>query len=125
MYEKGIVLVVVMLVLLIVSLLALNLLNSSLLETKMSNYYQNKACAFYRAENYLSQYEQEILGGGKITNAEIIDTAICGVTFYRVFASVTHNTVLSKLQSTLAKIDVTKHCNPKPKVKETIPSHII
>jgi Tfp pilus assembly protein PilX len=124
-HEKGMVLIVVILFLSVVSLLALNLLNTSLLETKMSNYYQNKARTFYQAENYLIQSEQAILRGEQIANAEIIDAGICGVTFYRVFAEAKYNAVHSKLQSTLAKINDLSICNPKPMVKQGRQSFLV
>jgi len=124
-HEKGMVLVMVLLFLSVISLLAINLLNTSLLETKMSGYYQNKSKSFYQAENYLAQSEQAILAGEKIANAEIIDTDVCGVTFYRVFASAEHNSAQSKLQSTLAKIDDLSHCDPKPNVREGRQSFLV
>jgi Tfp pilus assembly protein PilX len=116
--EKGMVLVVIMLFLLIVSMLALNLFNTSLLETKMSCYYQSKTHAFYMAENYLTQYEREILAGGQVAGAKVIDSSLCGVTFYRVIASAKYNGAPSNLQSTLVKTDNTIHCDPKPNIKQ-------
>ncbi|CAL7963881.1 type IV pilus assembly protein PilX [Gammaproteobacteria bacterium] len=117
--EKGMVLVVVMLFLLITSFLALTLLNTSLLETKMSDYYQNKARAFYKAEDILEKREQEIISG-KIISPEITEIKnanVCGATFYRITASAKHNTVQSELQSTFAKIAKPDDCTPKPNIK--------
>ncbi|EKE00782.1 MAG: hypothetical protein ACD_21C00274G0001 [uncultured bacterium] len=111
--EQGMVLVIVMLFLLITSLLALSLLNGSLLETKMSSYYQDKVRAFYLAEDYLAQYEQEILAGREVAGAKIIDAGVCGATFYQITANAKHNAVVSKLQSTFVKVDDTAHCDPK------------
>jgi Tfp pilus assembly protein PilX len=124
-HEQGMVLVMVILFLSVVSLLALNLLNASLLETKMSSYYQNKAQAFYQAENYLTQSEQAILRGEQIANAEIIDADVCGVTFYRVFANAECHGAWGKLQSTLAKIDDLSHCEPKPNIKQGRQSFLV
>jgi Tfp pilus assembly protein PilX len=116
-HEKGMVLVIMMLFLAVISLLALNLLNTSLLEVKISSYYHNKVRAFYLAENYLTQYEQEILAGKKVSSAEVVDTSICGVTFYRVFAGAKYKEAPSNLHSTLVKIGDTTHCDPKPNIK--------
>jgi len=117
--EKGMVLVVVMLFLLGVSLLALTLLNTSFLETKMSSYYQNKAHAFYKAEDILEQREREIMSE-KIVSPEITEIKnanVCGANFYRITASAEHNAVQSKIQSTFAKIVKPDDCTPKPNIK--------
>lgn len=117
--EKGMVLIIVMLFLLIISFLAINLLNTSLLETKMSNYYYNKTHAFYIAENNLEKYELEILEG-KIKSAEIteiVDANVCGATFYRITACAKYNEVLSILQSTFAKIGDPSKCNKTLNIK--------
>lgn len=114
------VLVTVMLLLVVISLLALNLLNTSLLETKMGDYYQSKSQAFYLAEKYLGHYEQEILLDNNLANATVIANDEC-VTFYRVVASATYNTVSSKLQSTLAKIS----CDPPFKIKQGRQSFLV
>ena len=117
-HEQGMVLVIMMLFLAVISLLALNLLNASLLEVKMSNYYLDKMRAFYLAENSLIQAEQEILAGKKVSSVEVIDTSVCGVTFYRVFASAKYKETPSDLQSTLAKVGDTTQCDPKPNIKQ-------
>lgn len=108
---------IVMLFLTMMSLFALYLFNTSLLETKMTNYYQNKIQAFYKAETLLIQYEYEVLSGKNIVSAELIDsTSSCGVVFYRIIAEAEYNGARSKLQSTLAKLDSSIHCDLKPKV---------
>lgn len=119
---QGMVLVSVMLLLVVTSLLALTLLNTSFLEAKMSHYYQNKFQAFYLAEKYLEQYEQEILLDNKLTNANIIANDGC-VTFYRVIAISKYNAVYSKLQSTVAKVSAS--CNPLPRVKQGRQSFLV
>ncbi|MEI8054923.1 MAG: PilX N-terminal domain-containing pilus assembly protein [bacterium] len=110
------VLVAVMLFLSVVSFLALSLLNTSLLETKMSGYYQNKTHAFYKAESILEKREQEI-AAGKIVSPEITEIKnanVCGVIFYSITASAEYNT---KLQSTFAKIVSPHNCTPKTSIK--------
>jgi Tfp pilus assembly protein PilX len=117
--EKGMVLVIVMLFLSVVSFLALTLLNTSLLETKMSTYYQNKTQAFYKAEDTLEKREQEILSG-KITSPEITEIKnanVCGATFYRITASAEYNKAQSKLQSSFVKIVKPDGCVPKSSIK--------
>ena len=116
--ERGMVLVLVTLFLSVISLLALNLLNGSLLETKMSRYFHDKTRAFYMAENYLEQYEQTILDGGEVKTAAVIDTSLCKVTFYRVFASAEYHQASSRLQSTLAKVGDIAQCAIKPNIKQ-------
>lgn len=113
------ILITVMLFLLILSFLALSLLNTSLIEIKMSGYFQNKIFAFYKAENLLEKYEQEIIDG-KIANAEtseIISTGICGVIFYRIIARAGYNGVLSVLQSVFVKANNLNQCKPAPNIK--------
>lgn len=117
-FEKGMVLLVVMLFLSIISLLALNLLDASLLETKMSSYYQDRIQAFYKAENLLEQYERGILNGEKVVSAEMIDDSICGAVFYRVAANATYHEIESKLQSFFVKIGDTTRCDQKPNITE-------
>jgi Tfp pilus assembly protein PilX len=118
-YEKGMVLLVVMLFLSIVSLLAIELLNTSLLETKMSNSYRDKVYAFYEAEKRLKRYEREIVEHGNTENAKIIDDrSVCGAVFYHVVASAKVNGAQSKLQSTFAKNIDSAYCDePKPITK--------
>ena len=117
--EKGMALVVVMLFLSIISFIASSLLNTSLLEIKMSNYYNNKAHAFYMAENILEKYEQEILNN-EITSPEITeirDANVCGAFFYKIIATAKYNHVVSMLQSSFAKIIPTDSCAKIPNIK--------
>lgn len=121
------VLVVTMLFLLVISFLALNLLNISLLETKMSGYSQNKVCAFYKAEKNLEQLEQEIIDE-KIAGVEIdkiTSSDGCLATFYRVTASAEYNGALSELQSTFVKITATNPCDLKKHIKPGRQSFLI
>lgn len=125
--DLGITLIVVMLFLLVASFLALSLLNTSLLETKMSGYYRDKAYAFYKAENNLEKYEQEILDG-KIVSAAITGIAnagVCGATFYRVVANAEYHGMSSILQSTFAKVGNLDQCKPMPNIKPGRQSFLI
>ena len=127
MLEKGMVLVVTMLFLLVISFLALNLLNTSLLETKMSGYSHNKVLAFYEAEKNLERLEQEITDGktAGIEIDKIIGSDDCRATFYRITASAEHNGAQSELQSTFVKITDTNPCALKKDIKPGRQSFLI
>ena len=116
--QTGMIFIVVMLFVFILSLLTMSELESTLLETKMSNYDSNKMQTFYRAENLLIQYEQKIAQGEKTASAEIIDNDICGITFYRITVAEKRNGASSILQSTFAKIGDITHCDPKPIIQQ-------
>ena len=114
MLEKGMVLVVTMLFLLVISFLALSLLNTSLLETKMSGYSKDKVLAFYKAENNLERFEQEIIDGiAGIEIDKITGSDGCRAIFYRVTANAEYNGAQSELQSTFVKITSTNPCDLK------------
>jgi Tfp pilus assembly protein PilX len=102
--EKGIILILTMLFLSIASMLAVSLLNITLLENKTNNYYTNKLKAFYKAEELLIKYENEVINHNNMQHAEIIDDeSVCGATFYRVTAFYKYGKISSKLQSVVAK----------------------
>ena len=116
--QGGMILILALILMLLLSLLMLSAIETSLLETKMSNYDSNKMQTFYRAENLLIQYEQKIAQGEKTASAEIIDNDICGITFYRITVAEKRNGASSILQSTFAKIGDITHCDPKPIIQQ-------
>lgn len=123
----GMVLVITMLFLLVISFLALNLLNTGLLETKMSGYSKNKALAFYEAEKNLEHLEQEIIDR-KIAGVEIDKITSndgCCAIFYRVTASAEYKGAQSELQSTFVKITGTNPCDLKKDIKPGRQSFLI
>lgn len=126
-HAAGIVLVIVMLFLAVISFLTINILNMTLLETKMNIYYQNKFQAFYQAEATLEQLEQEIIVGAIKSKAikKISDDDICGATIYSIIAKAKYNTAISKLQSIFVQIDNNIICNPKPNIKPGRQSFLI
>jgi Tfp pilus assembly protein PilX len=108
--EAGMVLIFTMLFLLIISCIAASIFNTSLLETKMSAYYQSKMQAFYKAENQLKKYENELINNKHLTNSIIIDTDNCGAIFYQITSTVEYNNAISKLQSTFVTLAANNTC---------------
>lgn len=114
---KGFVLVTVLLFVFILSLLALTLSQVSLMETKMSGYYQEKILSLVDAENKLIK-DEGILATGQIPREAILITdTVCGVKFYRLTAAGKFGATKSVVQSTFVKIGDVSHCDPKPKIK--------
>lgn len=115
--QCGAALVAVMLFLMVLTILVISMLQSGLLETKMSEYYKNNSALFYAAERQLEKYEQQLAKGEQVRAATIIDAAVCGTTFYRV-NSVIHNGESGiRVQSTFAKVGDILSCDPKPQVQ--------
>lgn len=112
--NNGMVLISSLLLLLTVTLLATSALQNSLLEVKMGTNFHSRELAFQDAEKKLLTKEQ-LLKNGKIGDAQIISQAVCGITFYRVFAS--DRTNIINLQSTVAIVGDTSKCDPKPIIK--------
>ena len=100
------------------SLLALTLVQVSLMETKMSAYYQEKTLSLINAENKLLKDESVFAAGQVPHDAVLITDEICGVKFYRIITSGKFGATISVLQSVFAKIGEVEHCPIKPKVKE-------
>jgi len=115
-HTNGFILVTTMLFLLVVSLLAISVLNMNLLEDKMNIFHQDKIRAFYKAENILLDAERRILVGLDVSNIQIVDTNICGVTFYRLIVEAEYHGAKSILQSVFAKISNFENCPSKPNI---------
>jgi hypothetical protein len=111
--ESGFILVTTMLFLLVLNLLAFSALEVGLLESKMSSFYRDKVESFYKAENKLLQLEGELGGDQELDNIKVIDTNICGVTFYRLSVNSKYRSAKTCLEAIFAKIDETKICDPK------------
>lgn len=118
-YENGTILLSVMMFIVIITSLALFILQSSVLENKMSIAYFSKISAFYKAENDLSKYEKRILDGGSVKGniaQKLDDYGNCaGVEFYRITVAAKDESV--KLQSTMAKLGDIAKCSPKPNIR--------
>ncbi len=111
---KGTILISALLFLLILTLLTISISQTSLLENKMSSNYQDGIFALQRAEINLIKKEQQIGRSNKLpAGVEIISTAVCGVTFYRVKAEGKYKETKRILQSTFAIIGDTTHCHHK------------
>lgn len=115
--ESGAILVTTLLFLVIVTLLTLSVIQVGLLETKMSQNYQDKIFATQMAEIKLVQLEERLRKGG-VANSQmtLISDTLCGVKFYRVTAVGTYHTANSTVQSTYVVIDPNASCNPKPEI---------
>jgi Tfp pilus assembly protein PilX len=110
------VLLTVLLFLTMISVLVLAMLDTSLLETKMSNNYLNKMQLFYSAEAKLKQNERAILSNQIPAGAELMQQ-ICGIDLYQVIIEMNDTTSSKiKLQSTVAKVGDISKCDPKPKI---------
>lgn len=109
--QTGYVLISVLFFLTVLYVLATGLLETTLLETKMSANYAEQTDNLYTTEQTLVGYEQKILNGSPPSNAKkiepAIDSAICGIAYYRVTASHTHGMNSTVLESTFAKIEDT------------------
>lgn len=114
----GMILIIVMLFVAILSLLIITLLQSNILETKISIYNKNLAVAESIAASNLLTYEKEILQGDPPAKyVHLIDKEdVCGVQFFEVTAPGTFGTSSVNLQSTFAKI-VDNNCSPKPVIQ--------
>jgi Tfp pilus assembly protein PilX len=114
---KGTILISALLFLLILTLLAMSILQTGLLENKMSTNYQDGIFALQRAEINLTKKEQQISRSNKLpAGVEMISTAVCGVTFYRVKAEGKYGEAKRVLQSTFAIINNAAHCRHKPSI---------
>ena len=115
--EKGMVLLTVLLFMTMISILVLAMLDTSLLETKMSNNYLNKIQLSYLAEAKLKQNERATLSNQISAGAELMQQ-ICGVDFYRVIVEMNDASGSKiKLQSTVAKVGDVSKCDPKPRIQ--------
>lgn len=111
---EGAILISALLFLLILTLLAISISQTGLLENKMSSNYQDGIFALQRAEINLTKKEQQIDRSNKLpAGVEIISTAVCGVTFYRVKAEGRYREAKRVLQSTFAIINNSTHCRHK------------
>jgi len=110
--QNGFVLVTVLLLLTVITMVVMRVVESSVLESKMSNYLAQKTIAFYKAETELTKAEDDILQGktGKYRNIQ----HECGVEFYLATGSSEFHGAAVALQSTVAVVDKSKHCNPPP-----------
>lgn len=116
-YERGFVLVTVLLLLAVISMVAMGMVEDSLLESKMSNYWEQKTIAFYKAESSLSKAEDEILQGKNRKKYRHIQQE-CGVDFYLAEAKTTYHDAAVNLQSSVAVVDKSAHCQSPPREKE-------
>jgi Tfp pilus assembly protein PilX len=111
---KGTILISALLFLLVLTLLVMSILQTGLLESKMSTNYQDGIFVLQKAEINLTKKEQQIGRSNKLpVGVEIISTAVCGVTFYRVKAEGEYQKAKQSLQSTFAIINNTAHCRRK------------
>jgi len=111
---KGTILISALLFLLILTLLAMSISQTGLLENKMSSNYQDGIFALQRAEINLIKKEQQIGRSNKLpSGVDIMSTAVCGVTFYRVRAEGKYGETKRVLQSTFAIINDATHCRHK------------
>ncbi len=116
--ESGAVLVTTLLFLVIVTLLTLSVIQVGLLETKMSQNYQDKIFATQMAEIKLVEIEKQLLQGKSQSSGQVIliSDELCGVKFYRVTATGTYHNANSTVQSTYAMVGDTSSCASAPDV---------
>ena len=124
MRESGFILITVLLFTLMLSLIITALVRISLMESKMSDYYQTKVLSLIDGENKLIKDEADLAAGKVPRDAELIPDKTCGVKFYRIKV-VNQKSVASGLSSTYAKLVDASHCGQKPKIKEGRKSFII
>lgn len=108
----------VLVILMVLTCLAMSLLNTCLLESKMSEFFRDQLQACYQASERLSEYETKIAQGKKIVEAEAISDDICGVVFYRITAEGSHHLTKCEVQSTFVKLEDDSHCPTKPTIKQ-------
>lgn len=116
LHQRGVVLMMTLFFVLLLAMMIMNALETALLEVKMSNNFTQQLATFNAALTKLINAETKLAQGGKVASAEIISTAICGVTIYRIIASATQGSTKTEMQSTFAKVGDTSHCDPKPKM---------
>jgi Tfp pilus assembly protein PilX len=101
-----------------ISMLMLGAVYIALLQNKMARSYHDQFLALSKAESILASKENWLLANNHESPPDIvkISTAVCGVTFYRIF--VYSNTAPTKisLQSTYAIVDPKNHCKTPPKI---------
>lgn len=124
--ESGVILISVLVFLTILSCVILSALEISLLETKMAKYSEEEWQAYYAAQTKLVAEEKTIFTGNLGRDVALIDNhSICGVAFYKVNVSATVNTAVRHLMSTVAKVDTSANCNPKPVLKKGRQSFVV
>lgn len=114
--QRGFVLITVLLFVALLTLVAMNVVESSLLESKMSNYYAQAMVAFYKAEAMLQNGESALLKGETSAGFKKI-ASYCGVDYYSGVARGEYKGAVVNLQSTLAKVDSQAQCKDPPKAK--------
>lgn len=121
--QQGFVLITVLIFVTALTFLTMNIIEVSLLESKMSNYYAQERIAFYRAESSLHQAEQNILNN-TATQQQVMASPIfkkiasyCGVDYYLGKVSNSYKGATVNLQSTLAKVDYEAQCQHPPTIK--------
>jgi|GEM_PF-2035276 len=120
---SGIILVSTLLFLLALTLLTMSILQTSLLEIKMSVNYKDNILTLHKAEIELRDKEMLLETGVMPLPSQItlISNDVCGVNFYRI--SVNYGNEI--LQSTYAIIDDAIDCAPKPDIKQGRQSWVI
>lgn len=116
-HERGFFLVTVSLLLMVISMVAMGIVEDSLLESKMSNYWGQKTIAFYNAESALKKAEADILQGKNRKKYRRIQQE-CGVDFYLAEAKAKYHDANVNLQSSVAVVDKGAHCQSTPQEKD-------
>lgn len=115
---SGSILIITLSINLIITLFIMVLLESNLLESKLSGYFRNKNLALINAENSLHMKEQMLQKGLIPQDIAVIPSQTCGVIYYRLTTTGKSGLVSKSITSTYAKINDISSCNPKPIIKE-------
>lgn len=114
--QQGFILITVLLFVASLTVVAMSAVESSLLASKMSNYYAHAMAAFYQTETILERGEKIVLQGGSVAAFKKI-ASYCGIDYYEGIARGEYQGAIVNLRSTLAKIDVGAQCKDPPKAK--------
>lgn len=116
--QEGFVLLTTLLFTTLLTMITVSIVESSLLVSKVSNYYGEAFIAFYRAERALAQSEAALLRGEVVGNFKKIESE-CGVDYYLGVARGVYKDAVVNLQSTVAVVDSAVHCDLPPKVNRS------
>jgi Tfp pilus assembly protein PilX len=116
-YGRGFVLVTVLLLLVVITIVVMGVVENSLLISKMGNNYAQKIIAFYKAESALKKAENDILQDKDRSKYRHIQHE-CGVDFYVAEGNANFHGAEVNLQSTVAVLDKSAHCQPQPQEAE-------
>jgi Tfp pilus assembly protein PilX len=119
--DSGVVLISTLLLLLLLTLLAINILQTGLLETRMSANYKDNILLLHRAEMNLYNQEALLQQGIISSGVTLISTDVCGVNFYRIQV----NYGKEILQSTYAVIENLSNCDLKINIQSGRQSWVI